>query len=162
MYDVLQSVKLQLQLQFGEYWYRALLRRVPKFVLQLAVFFRSYHDHDCELRFKGTMISEMLYWCKCSRTRNRTIWKALDLQFANQPDVSISHIIKHYHVNTFWIWKIHHCQRGQPNTRQQPTNTWLSCFCMLLISPPLFGFLILVVLCRSLNSSYGRSRNWLW
>ena len=34
--------------QHGEYWCRALLRRVPKFVLQLTVFFRSYYGHDRE------------------------------------------------------------------------------------------------------------------
>ncbi|KAJ3639530.1 hypothetical protein Zmor_002885 [Zophobas morio] len=38
-------------------------------------------------------------------------------------------------------------------------HDWLSCFCTLLISTPLFWFLILVVLGHSLDSSYARSRN---
>ena len=53
-------------------------------------------DTTAGLRFEGTMVSEMYHWCKCSSTRNRAIWKALDPQFAGQLSVSISHTRKHY------------------------------------------------------------------
>mgnify|MGYP005986279839 CR=1 FL=1 len=61
MYDALQAVKLQLQLQVDECSCRALFRRVPKFVLQLAVFFLYCHGNDREFEVEGTIISEMLY-----------------------------------------------------------------------------------------------------
>ena len=52
IYDALQTVKPQLQLQVGECCCRALLRHVPKFVLQLAVFFWFYHGYDCEFKVR--------------------------------------------------------------------------------------------------------------
>ena len=74
MYDALQTVKLQPQLQIGECWYRALLPRVPKFVLQLAVFFRSYHSHDREFEaWSYHDLGDAVPRYKCSRTRNRAI-----------------------------------------------------------------------------------------
>ena len=57
MYDALQIMILQLRLQVGEC--RFLFRRVPKFVLQLAVFFGPITAMIISLGLEDTMISKI-------------------------------------------------------------------------------------------------------